>query len=143
MLKDLKWCSLDQRRMHSRLVMLYNVTYALLQSPHPSTSSAILGRFPLLKPITDAHFSRDNNYSLECLASPHTGPSHIGTFQQRCLPDPCLSLNTSFCFLLPFKYINTLFTLYKLNLPPFLCFYFTNPLQHLVCRNLSDFPPQT
>ena len=57
--------------------------------------------------------------------SPHTSSSHLGTVQQCCLPgDPCLSLNTSFCFL-PFNYTNTLFTLYKLISPLFLCFYFS------------------
>ena len=43
MLKDLNWRPLDQRRIDSRLVMLYKATTTLLQSPHPSTSPVILG----------------------------------------------------------------------------------------------------
>ena len=103
MLNDLNWRPLDQRRIDSRLIMLtysYNaccLITTLLQSPHPSTSSVILGyqdiytssfysilfysihtdRFPLLKTTTGSHC-----YSLECPASPHTSPSHLGAVQQ-------------------------------------------------------------
>ena len=106
----------------------------LLQSPHPSTSSVTLGyqdiyilfhtdRFPLLKAIT-VHIFPKVNYSLECPASPHTSSSHLGTVQQCCLPgDPCLSLNTSFCF-----YLLTILTLFSHCTnsfhPLFLSFYF-------------------
>ena len=93
----------------------------LLQSSQPSTSPIILGcqdiymyiffhvdRFPLLKTITGSHYSQ-GQYSLECPASLYTSPSHLGTVQQCCLPgDPCLSLNTSFCF-----HLLTLLTLFS------------------------------
>ena len=91
----------------------------LLQSPHPSTSPVTLGyqdiyilfhtdRFPLLKTITGSQFSQGQLF-MECPASPHTSSSHLGTVQQCCLPgDPCLSLNTSFCF-----YLLTILTLFS------------------------------
>ena len=126
MLKDLNWHPLDQRLIDSRLVMLYKVTYDLNAVPASQYLTIILDyqdtcihfhtdRFPLLKNITGSHFPKDN-YSLECPASPHTSPSHLGAVQQHCLPgEPCLSLNTSIFFhllniLTHFSHLQTHFT---------------------------------
>ena len=120
MMKDLNWRPLDQRRIDSRLIMLYKVTYDLVAIPASQylTRNTRLSRhiyhtdrFPLLKTITGSHFPKVN-YSLECPASPHTSSSHLGAVQQCCLPgDPCLSLDTRFCF-----YLLTILTLLS---PPF------------------------
>ena len=117
----------------------------LLQLPHPSTAPVVLGyqdihthfhtlRFPLLKTITVSYFPKVS-YSLECPASPHTSPSHLGANQQRFSPgDPCLSLNTSFCF-----YLLTILTLFSHCTNSFRPFFFAfisaNLLQHLVYWN--------
>ena len=59
--------------------------------------------------LTYSHVFPKVKYSLECPASPHTSPSHLGAVQQCCLPgDPCLSLNTLFCF-----YLLTILTLFS------------------------------
>ena len=136
MMKDLNWRPLDQRRIDSRVIMLYKVTYDLVQSPHPSTSPVILGcqdihnlfhtdRFPLLKTITGSHFSPRSIIHWNAL------PAHIPvlpTFAQfssaACQVIQCLALNTSFCF-----YLLTILTLFSHCSnsfhPLFLCFYFT------------------
>ena len=153
MMKNLNWRPLDQRRIDSRLIMLYKVTYDLVAIPASQylTRNTRLSRhihplsyrqIPTLKDYYGFTFFPKVNYSLGCPASPHTSSSHLGAVQQCCLPgDPCPSLNTSFCFL-PFNYTNTLFTLYKLISPPplFYAFISANPLQHLVYRNPSDAP---
>ena len=147
-LTHLNWRPLDQRRIDSRLIMLVKITYDLVASPQPRTSPVRLGyqdiciifhTFPLLKTSTGSHFP-EVNYSLKCPASPHTSSSHLGAVQQCCLPgDPCLSLNTSFCFYLLtiltlFSHLHTHFT------PFFKAFVSANPLRNLVYQNPSDIP---
>ena len=129
----------------------------LLQSPHPSTSPVTLGyqdiynlfhtdRFPLLKTTTGSHFSPRSIIHWNAL------PAHIpvlptlalGTVQECCLTgDPCLSLNTSFCF-----YLLTILTLFSnctnSFLPLFLSFYFSYPPSTLgLPEPPSDVPPPT
>ena len=69
MMKDLNWRPLDQRRIDSRLIMLYKVTYDLVAIPASQylTRNTRLSRqyilfhtdrFPLLKTITGSHFSQ-------------------------------------------------------------------------------------
>ena len=114
MMKDLNWRPLDQRPIDSRLKMLYKVTYDLVAIPASQylSRNTRLSRYihvhplsyrqiPTLKDYYRFTFFPKVNYSLECPASQHTSSSHLGAVQQCCLPgDPCLSLNTSFCFYL-------------------------------------------
>ena len=116
-------------RIASTILALISYSYLLDQTD----------RFPLLKTITVLHFPKDN-YSLECPASPHARPSHLGALQQCCLPgDQCLSLNTNFCFyLLPRL---TLFSQCSNSFHPIFCVFISlAPFQHLVYRNQSEVP---
>ena len=131
MMKDLNWHPLDQRRIDSRLIMLYKVTYDLVAIPASQdlTRDTRLSRH--IHPLSyrqshlQVYIFPKVNYSLECSVSPHTSSSHLGAVQQCCLPgDLCLSLNSSFCF-----YLLTILTLFShctdsLH-PLFLCFYFS------------------
>ena len=70
MLKDLNWRPLDQRRIDSRLVLMYKVTYDLVGIPdlgylvHNTRQSSITirwhtGRYQLLETITNTHSSHE------------------------------------------------------------------------------------
>ena len=110
--KDLNCRPLDQRRIDSRLVMLYKVLYDLVAIPSSQylTRNTRLSRnihplsyrqVPIRKDYYRLAFFPKVSYSLECPASRHTSPSHLGAVQQCCMSGgPCLSLNTSFCFYL-------------------------------------------
>ena len=115
-MKDLNWRPLGQRRIDSRLIMLYKVTYNLVAIPASQylTRNTRLSRhthplsyrqIPTLKRLLQVHlFSKVNN-SLECPSSPHTSSFYLGAVQQCCLPgDPCLSLKSFYPFFLYFYF---------------------------------------
>ena len=135
MMKDLNWRPLDQSCIDSRLIMLYKVTYDLVAIPASQylTRNTRLSRhihplsyrlIPTLKDYYRFTFSQGQLFiGMPCQPTYQSFP--LGAVQQCCLPgDPCLSLNTSFCF-----YLLTILTLFSYCTnsfhPLFLCFYFS------------------
>ena len=125
MLKDLNWRPLDQRRIYSRLVVLYKVTHDLVAIPASQylTRNTRLSRH--IHPLSYRQISTLKNYYRFSFSQ---GQLFIGI---RCQPTyqsfpPWRSsaalfamslLEHQFLFL-PFNYTNTLFTLHKLISPP-------------------------
>ena len=119
MLKDLNWRPLDQRRIDSRLVLMYKVTYDLVAIPasdylfHNTRQSRhnrplAYRLIPTLKDYYKYTFFA-NHYSLECSTGQYTSLTHLGTVHHGCLSGGSLiPLNTSILFL-SFDYTNTLY----------------------------------
>ena len=111
MLQDLNWRTLDQRRIDSRLVLLYKVTYDLVAIP--ASDYLIPEHPPLFKKSPDSvptdhnskrllqiHLLSSDNNTLERPTPPHTHSAYLGTVQYSCLPgSPLHSLDTSICFI--------------------------------------------
>ena len=106
MLQDLNWRTLDQRRIDSRLVLLYKVTYDLvaisasdylIRNTRPSPRNHPIA---YSKRLLQIHLLSSNNNTLERPTTPHTHPAYLGTVQYSCLPGSSLhSLDTSICFI--------------------------------------------
>ena len=92
MLKDLNWCPLDQRRIDSRLMMMYKVTYhleaipaSLYHVPNTRVSRHIPSlAYRQIQTLKDyyrcqVHILSQNYHPLECPPCQHTYPSHTGT----------------------------------------------------------------
>ena len=137
MLQDLSWRPLDQRRIGSRLVLLYKVTYDLVAIPsgdyliRNTRSSAknhplAYRQITTLKDYYKFTFLPPDHHPLERPTSPYTRPPSPCTVQYSCLPGfPYNTLNASICF-----YLLTI--LYKLISPTFLL------LLHMVYQNPSE-----
>ena len=109
MLQDLNWRTLDQRRIDSRLVLLYKVTYDLVAIPasdylirntRPKKSPDSVPTDHNSKRLLQIHLLSSDNNTLEHPTTPHTHPAYLGTVQYSCLPgSPLHSLDTSICFI--------------------------------------------
>ena len=110
MLKELNWRTLEQRRIDSRLILMYKITYDLVAIPaadylipntRPSKSNHHFAyrQIPPSVTITSTH-SFPVLYSLECPRTPHPRPIYCGTIQLCCVPSsPYLTLNTQQAFI--------------------------------------------
>ena len=136
MLRDLNWRTLDQRRIDSRLVLLYKVTYDLVAIPASDyliRNTRLSSRIhPLAhRKITTLKDYYKYTYFPRIIIHWNALPHHIpiqptpGTVKHSCLPgSPLRVLNTSSCF-----YLLTILTpLYSHCTNSFhglsLCFYF-------------------
>ena len=110
MLKDLNWRTLKQRRIDSRLILMYRTTYDLIAIPAadyliPNTRPSVqspLGIDTDSHPpwLLQVHILSPYHSSLECPRTPHPRPSYCGTIQLCCVPSsPYLTLNTQQAFI--------------------------------------------
>ena len=92
MLQDLNWRILDQRRIDSRLVLLYKVTYDLVAIP--ASDYLMRNTLPFSRNHLMAHgqittlkdfykYTSDKN-TMERPTTPHPQPAYLGTVQFGC-----------------------------------------------------------
>ena len=82
MLKDLNWRPLDQRRIDSRLVMMYKVTYDLVAIPASDYLAQNTRTSRHIQPLAYRQIQTLKDYYRFTLERPpcqHTDPSHPGT----------------------------------------------------------------